>query len=42
MTRFLAAKPFFIGLILGEATTAGVWLIIDYLSGGVGNVLSTM
>ena len=42
MTRFLAAKPFFIGLILGEATTAGVWLIIDYMSGGGGNVLSYM
>ena len=42
MSRFLAAKPFFIGLILGEATAAGVWLILDTLLGGVGNNLSRM
>jgi hypothetical protein len=42
MPRFLAARPFFIGLILGEATTAGVWLIVDALLGGVGNSLSRM
>lgn len=42
MTRFLDAKPFFIGLILGEATTAGVWLLLDALLGGVGNRLSSM
>ena len=42
MTRFLAARPFFIGLILGEATAAGVWLIIDGLAGGVGNRLTMM
>ena len=42
MPRFLAAKPFFIGLILGEATTAGMWLVLDFILGGVGNSLSSM
>ena len=34
MSHFLAAKPFFIGMILGQATTAGLWLIVDALLGG--------
>lgn len=30
----------FLGLILGEATCAGIWLAIDYATGTVGNRLS--
>ena len=42
MQLFLAARPFFIGLILGEATAAGTWLVIDYLLGSTGNHLTHM
>ncbi|NKB71364.1 MAG: hypothetical protein GKR89_30180 [Candidatus Latescibacteria bacterium] len=30
---FNQLKPFFLGLILGEAVVAGTWVIIDYLAG---------
>ena len=36
------AKPFFLGLILGEAVAAGVWLGVDGLTGETGNFLSFM
>ena len=42
MQLFLAARPFFIGLILGEATAAGTWLVIDYLLGSTGNHITHM
>ena len=42
MQVFLAARPFFIGLILGEATAAGTWLVIDFLAGSTGNQLTQM
>ena len=42
MRVFLAARPFFLGLIMGEATAAGTWLVIDYLVGGTGNRLTAM
>ncbi|OIN96161.1 hypothetical protein AUJ66_07220 [Candidatus Desantisbacteria bacterium CG1_02_38_46] len=32
-------KPLFFGLIIGQFTVAGVWLIIDWIAGGQGNVL---
>ena len=32
-------KPFFMGLILGQFTIAGVWLVIDTLTGTVGNII---
>ena len=34
---FRRAKPFFFGLILGQFTVAGVWLIIDYFTGMTDN-----
>jgi hypothetical protein len=39
---FTALKPFFLGLILGEATVAGFWLVIDWLAGERGNLLTVM
>ena len=33
MTRYLASRPFFIGVILGQATAAGVWLVINGFGG---------
>ena len=33
MTGYLATRPFFIGMILGQATAAGLWLVIDGLIG---------
>ena len=35
-------KPFFLGLILGEATAAGFWLIMDYCLDGAGNPITIM
>jgi len=34
---YKTTKPFFLGLILGQVSVAGVWLIIDALTGMVGN-----
>jgi hypothetical protein len=39
---FNVAKPLFLGLILGEATAAGFWLIVDWLTGEVGNMITNM
>ena len=39
---FAAAKPFFLGLILGEATAGGIWLIIDWITGEHGNMITVM
>ncbi|OIN97034.1 hypothetical protein AUJ66_04560 [Candidatus Desantisbacteria bacterium CG1_02_38_46] len=32
-------KPLFFGLIIGQFTVSGVWLIIDWIVGGQGNML---
>lgn len=32
-------RPFFLGLILGQFVAAGTWLIIDYFTGTVGNIV---
>jgi hypothetical protein len=37
---FKQLKPFFLGLILGEIVAAGIWLVIDYLTGHVGSFLT--
>ena len=42
MPLYERAKPFFLGLILGEATTAGLWLCIDGVLGETGHFLSYM
>ena len=39
---FANLKPFFLGLIMGEATCGGVWTAIDYATGAVGNKLGYM
>ena len=31
------ARPFFLGMVLGVFTSAGVWLVIDYFAGGMWN-----
>ena len=36
------AKPFFLGLILGEAAVGGFWLVINALMGQTGNAVSAM
>jgi len=33
--------PFFLGMILGEIVPAGIWLIIDFRTGMIGNVLGS-
>lgn len=42
MPLYERAKPFFLGLILGEATAAGLWLCIDGGLGETGHLLSRM
>lgn len=39
LTLFNRLKPFFLGLILGEAVVAGTWVLIDYLAGMQNNYL---
>ena len=34
---YLRTRPFFLGLILGQFVTAGVWYVIDHLNGTSGN-----
>ena len=34
---YLALRPFFLGMILGQITCAGFWIVIDLLAGGSGN-----
>jgi hypothetical protein len=34
---YLRTRPFFLGLILGQFVTAGVWYAIDYFAGSSGN-----
>ena len=35
--RFREAKPFFLGLVVGEFSAAGIWLLIDFLCGKTGH-----
>ncbi|MCY3789606.1 MAG: hypothetical protein OXH63_12550, partial [Gemmatimonadetes bacterium] len=35
-------RPFFLGLIAGQFATGGLWLVIDALTGTVGNVIPVM
>jgi hypothetical protein len=32
------ARPFFLGLLLGQISVAGLWLIIDHFTGTIGNL----
>ncbi|NQU87872.1 MAG: hypothetical protein HQ541_19155 [Mariniphaga sp.] len=36
---YKGAKPFFLGLILGQLVAAGLWFIIDLITGHTGNVV---
>ena len=36
---FRKIRPFFLGLIVGQFTVAGIWLIIDHFTGMIGNQL---
>ena len=33
-------RPFFLGLILGEIVAAGMWLVVDYITGHIGSFLT--
>lgn len=35
-------KPFFMGMVLGQFTIGGLWLVIDALTGTVGNVIPVL
>lgn len=37
---YMRLRPFFLGMVLGGFTSAGVWLIIDYFTGMSGNVFT--
>ena len=34
---YLAVRPFFLGMVMGQLSAAGVWLVIDLIFGGTGN-----
>ena len=34
---YLRTRPFFLGLILGQFVTAGVWYVVDHFTGTSGN-----
>jgi hypothetical protein len=38
-SAYRASQTFFLGLIVGEALCNGLWLVIDYLTGKMGNVI---
>ena len=42
MSLYLRMKPLFLGLILGEAVVAGIWLVIDHFLGGTGHRITVM
>ena len=37
-TLYRRTRPFFIGIILGEAVCLGTWSLIDFATGKVGNM----
>ena len=36
---FQKLRPFFLGMVLGEVTHAGIWMVIDYFTGMIGDVV---
>ena len=34
---YRGARPFFLGLIMGQISVAGMWLVVDYFTGKIGN-----
>ena len=39
LSLFIRLKPFFLGLILGEAVVGGTWVVVDYFTGMQNNYL---
>ena len=39
---FVRLRPVFLGMILGEASTGGLWLVIDAITGNYGNRITAM
>jgi hypothetical protein len=37
---YLSVRPFFLGLVLGTFVSAGIWLVIDALTGATGNIFT--
>ena len=37
---YKSMRPFFLGLILGEIVGAGIFLVIDYITGHTGSFLT--
>ena len=37
---YLGMRPLFLGLVLGTFVSAGVWLVVDALTGVTGNVFT--
>ncbi len=33
------SQPFFLGLIAGQMSCNGIWLVIDYCTGKIGNAI---
>jgi len=40
ISLYRSTRPFFLGMILGAFTTAGLWLLIDFLTGRQGSVFT--
>jgi hypothetical protein len=38
---FRSLRPFFLGLILGQISCGSLWMVIDLITGAVGNLIST-
>lgn len=36
-TLYRAARPFFLGLVMGQIFVAGFWLVVDFFTGRIGN-----
>ena len=34
---YARSRPLFLGLVLGQIVAGGLWLVVDYLTGTVGN-----
>ena len=39
---YKTSQSFFVGLIIGEALCNGLWLVVDYLTGKLGNVVFSL
>ena len=37
-TAYHRSLPFFLGILTGEVTSMGVWLVVDYFTGTIAKV----